>query len=325
MKNKINKKRGSILPDTSVKIIILVISFVILLLAIGYFVYTDIIKNSGCKDSIIIRNSINLGFLPVDNIVPLNCVTNKICLTQSGENCKRFGKPDKKQSIFNKKLDKDPEKAKKQVIEKIVEEMLTCQTLFTNDKGEPYYFMPAKWFDFNNKYCLICSRIVLDDEARKNINGITYGELYQKLAEKKIPNGRSYLDFLYSGWQDWRRAQDLYRVFKDKYPDKMPDKFEDWKIDLSKEDGIVIVVQMTTKGYLNQILASGAVLLGSALVLTYIGAPVGIALIGVGTSAGVTFWYTAPDERYLYSPPAIYGGDIDTLKSLECDSFEFSP
>jgi hypothetical protein len=323
------KKKASIMPDFTVNTILLVLGFVILLISIGviaYIVYVELIQDTTCEDSIIIRHSINLKFLPVDRLAPLTCTTKKLCLTQSGEGCNVFSMYTKDDYLFNRRITaKEYEEAKNQVIDKIIDEMYNCQNLFTNDDGDAYEFMPPNWFSSENKYCLVCSRIVLDEEARKNIGTITYGEFYQRLSERKLRDGRSYLDYIYPGWQDWRRISDLYSVFKEKYPDKLPDKFEDWKIDLSNERGVSIVAQMTVKGHLNALIAAGSVLGGTALAATYIGAPAGIALIGSGVSSGVTFWYSTPDEQYKYSPPAVYPGDVESLKSLGCSSIETAP
>jgi hypothetical protein len=334
-KKNINKreieKRASILPDFSVKTIILIMGFVILLIVVLYIGYKELIKDTTCEDSVVIRHGINLGFTPVDKIAPLTCTTKKLCLTQSGEGCEVFNMYDKDDYLFNRRIKtQEVSEARAQIIDKLAEEMYNCQNLFTDDEGEPYYFMPRNWLISGDdgshvKYCLICTRVVLDNEARKNIGYVTYGELYQRLSDKKTQDGRSYLEFFYPGWEDWRRASDIYSMFKAQNPDRIPQNFEDWKIDLSDERGVAIVSQIAVKSYLNQIATSAGVLLGTALVATYVGAPFGITLIGTGVASGLSFWYSTPDDKYIYSPPTIYQGDIDTLKSLGCDAFESSP
>lgn len=321
-----NNKKASIMPEFSVKTVILILSFVILLITILLIAYTELIKDTTCEDSVVIRHSINTGFLPIDKIAPLTCTTKKLCLTQSGEGCGVFRAYTEDDFLFNRRIKtKDANEAREQIIDKIAEEMYNCQNLFTDNDGEPYEFEPYGWWEGHKKYCLVCSRIVLDEEARKDVGYITYGELYQKLSEKKTSDGRSYLEYFYPGWEDWRRVGDVYTNLKAQYPEKVPDKFEDWKIDMSNEHGITIVAQMAVDGYLKEISTTSAVLFGTALTATYVGAPLGIALIGSGVAGGVTFWYGSPDKRFEYSAPTIYSGDVDTLKSLECNAFETAP
>ncbi|MBR9704370.1 hypothetical protein GOV12_03085 [Candidatus Pacearchaeota archaeon] len=331
MKDKKRKKsrgdvKGSIMPNFTVKTVIYVIAFAICLSVILYLGFITIIKDTGCKDSIVIRHSINNGLLPVDKLAALTCTTKKLCLTQSRKNCEVFGKPSKEESIINKNLKADDnEKAKDQVLDAIVEEMIDCNGIMTKDDGEPYEFMPSGWTDTKKNYCLICTRIILDEDSKKNVDYVTYGELYKKLSDKKNREGRSYLGIIHPGWEDWRRAQDIYEALRVNQPDEMPERFEDWKIDLSSDRGIAIVAQATVEGHLEELIGLVSVGFGTVLTLTYIGAPIGITMIGAGAAGGLAFWYGTSNDKYKYSPPAVYNGDVDTLKALKCDSFEFSP
>ena len=186
-------------------------------------------------------------------------------------------------------------------------------------------FMPPGMTDRN--YCLICSRIVLDDKAKQEVQDISYSELYQYLSKKRTSDGKSYLEYLHPGWTDWRSSQLLFRDMQasSSNSDFKSLKFEDWKIDLSNEKGNAIIAQIAPAGYWKVIAGSGVVVLGVLATATYVGAPAGIALIAAGSSGVATFWYGSPGGKFEYSPPEVYPYNLTSLQNMGCYSFETAP
>jgi len=152
---------------------------------------------------------------------------------------------------------------------------------------------------------------------------------------KKTSDGKSYLEYLYPGWTDWRNAQLLFNDLqaKSNNADFKNLKFENWEIDLSNPNGYAIIAQIAPIGYWKSIAATatatGIVVVGVVASATYVGAPVGISLIATGV-AGVatavpTFWYTSPGGKFVYVAPAVYPYDLQTLQNMGCNSFETAP
>jgi len=216
----------------------------------------------------------------------------------------------------------DHEKAKQQVLEQLADSLYQCHTML--GEGQ-LLFEPPGVTDKN--YCLICSRIVLDDKSRQEVPDITYSELYQYLSKKRTSDGKSYLESLHPQWTDWRSSMLLFREMQDKSTnqDFKNLKFEDWKIDISNPNGTAIIAQIAPAGYWKSLAAAG----GAVVVLTglasVVGAPATIAMIAVGGSGIATFWYTSPGGKFEYSPPEIYPYNPDVLQNLGCNSFETAP
>lgn len=326
MKTKFNKK-ASITEDETVKWILRIAAFVIILLLIGSIAYQVIISERTCHDSIVLRSAVNYGFASTSRIVPLKCQTEKICLTSNGENCNIYGKPTKENYILKRNINSDPEKAKQQILNEIAESMVNCHSILGEGK---LLFMPREYFNIGNKnYCLVCSRIVLQDDLKQHITNISYAELYRHLATKKTSEGKTYLDYLYPGWTNWRYSEALFRQLQsseDSDPILKAMKFSDWSIDLSNPRGYVIVAQISTKSYgLQFAKTAGAAVLGTGALISGVGAPLGAALIGGAAAGGITYYYTMPNETYAYAAPTVYPADPVLLQNLNCDSFETAP
>ncbi len=322
LKIKDNKK-AEMSSKMLITIILLVIGFGILLIVYSNLNGIQEVDRQACHESIVFRSTFNAGPFEVGKAtIPLKCRTEKICLSMSGDDCPGMA-PGKKNPVTEIELSNDKEEAKREILETIANAMYDCNSMLGEGKLD---FMPHKFTEKN--YCLICSRIVFDEEARKEVKEVGYGELYQYLEKKKTPEGKSYLSHIYPGWVDWEASKTIFEKKQEKSEDgnfkKL--KFEDWKIDLEYEGGYAIIAMMTPESTWNEVVGSILIPVGSLLVLSGIGAPVGVGMITTGALAGgAIFMYNFPGGKYLYSPPTLTDYNADNLKDLECSSFETAP
>ncbi len=173
-------------------------------------------------------------------------------------------------------------------------------------------------------YCLICSRIVLDEEAMEKIGKISYAELYRALGNKMISSEKSYLEYLHPDWKDWHSIGRLFQELKE---EKIPQletvrSLEEWSMDFSKKEGFAIISQIAPKSYWMSLLKSGTVAGATAVGALLIGAPVAVGVAGAEIAGGVVFWYSSPTGDFVYSPPTVLDYNLENLKGINCDSFE---
>jgi len=175
IKKKISKK-GEVMTDSTVNTILLILAFVVILVIIGVIAYKTLVQERSCEDSIVMRSSVNSGLLQLSRVVPLQCTTEKVCLTSSSQGtCPTFGVASKDNDIQKKSVDgNNPDKAKQQVLDEIADDLYQCHHMLGEGQLN---FMPQGMTTKN--YCLICSRLVLDDKAKQEVSNIKYGELYQ--------------------------------------------------------------------------------------------------------------------------------------------------
>lgn len=312
-------KKGEMGISTVISMIVLVSSLVVILIFFAIYPWVGTIDKEACHQSIIQRSTFNAGPFEPGKSIPLRCATEKICITKSGEDCKEFPAPSKEIPITKKEVETN-ENAQIKVMDVIAESLYDCHKMLGEGKIS---FMPHSLWD--EKYCLICSRIVFDEELKKETD-ITYAQLYRNLQQKKTPDGKSYLEFLHPGWENWENVRKLFEEIKKQNPEKLKGmEFEDWKIDMDKEGGYAIIAQELPKGefksWLTAATVAGIGIAGTALVATGIGAPIGVGLIG----GSIAFVVTSSDKESAYVAPTLIPYDTQTLKELKCTSFETAP
>lgn len=320
------EKKG-LTSEQLVLFIVAAVSMAVILIFVLFYPWGPTIDKETCHQSIVLRSSFNYGPLEGKKVIPLKCQTEKICLSMSGEDCeKEFGISSKENIITKIKLDKDTSKARKEVKDAIANAMYDCHSMLGEGKLD---FMPHAFYERN--YCLICSRFAFDEKAKKEVGGITYGEIYQYLQEKKTPQDKSYLEYLYPGWKNWQHAKIIFNELQSssKNGEFKKLKFEDWKINLNQEGGYAIIAQMAPKGTWEKWLNIALIgVIGTAAIASIpFSGPIGVgiaAAIGTTTTAlgGITFVYEHPSGEYTYFPPRIFPYDIQTLNSLSCSIFE---
>lgn len=331
----LDSKRAEMTSKKLVGLVIIILSVVVLLIFISLYFWKGRITKETCHNSIVLRSSANYNMVEASKtIIPLKCETEKICFTMSKGICEEFktkeGKMEK--DVRKIKLSKNKEEAKEKIKEVLTDEMYDWHGVL----GEGILdFMPHKFRGKN--YCLITTRFAFDDKAKETIGIISYGDIYQLLGERKTPQKKSYLEFIHPGWTNWEASENLFRQMKEDNPrnERLQNlKFKDWGINLKEWGEYVIIAQMTPKGTWAKWVTGGAalvgVVVGTALVATGFGAPVGVGLIvtsaKVGVVAGgIAVWRSHPSGKYNYAPPLIQPYDKDTLRSMNCNSFEFAP
>ena len=329
-KMRILNKKGTISIEFIIGVIILIISFVVLLFLLFGIPFNPAIDKEVCHQSIVYRSTAKVGFIDARNTIPLKCKTEKICLTMSGDDCKELSST-KDNPVRKVKLGKDNNKAREKILEVLAENMVSCHSML--GEGQLNFF-PNDFIGFkDNKYGLICTRLVFDKETKDNIKEIGFGEFFAYL-EKKTINEKSYLEYLYPGWKDSKNSIKLFEEFKKSNPDNKilsNLEFKDWKIDLTQENGYAIIVAIATKEQglpFAKSLGYAAIPVGVALLATGVGAPVGATLLIGGTASavvgGVVFWYEYGDE-YRYFPPFLYPYNVQILKNTGIYGFEIAP
>jgi len=327
------KKRGDMIMPTIITVVGIALFLVIIVLLFGRIPWFSTIDREACQNSILQRATFNLGPFEVGKTaIPLKCKTEKVCLAESGGDCEIFPESTKKNPVTEIEISSG-ENARIAVMDQIADSMYDCHKMLGEGKIN---FMPLSTWEKN--YCLVCARLAFDDQVKQDVQKIPYGALYRHLQQKKDLDGKSYLSFIYPGWESWEVSKTLFEEIQKQNPDFENMKFEDWAIDLSQENGYAIIAQMQTEGRWVQYGASigvAGVVVGASVAAVFTGGlslaaipvAIGIASTGVGgglIAGGVTYWITNPDG-YKYSPPTIYPYDIPTLQSLDCSSFETAP
>lgn len=288
---------------------------VLIYFAVHAFTYPDIDKEA-CHQSVLQRGTIRSDSTGLDatKLIPLNCKTEKICISYDGQDCMEFSKPSKDNPVTKIEVSgNDPKTAS---MEKISESLYDCHEMLGRGMLN---FAPSNWGFTNQNYCVICSRIAFDEKAKLQVQDISYAELYRYMQQEKNKEGQSYLSFIYN-WKDWSSSKTLFENVKSSNVNNpnVPSSFEEWKISSNKNGGYVVVAQLTEKSRMGQI--AGVVSAATGLV---VGGPVGWGIIIGG---GALTWYSTPDDaNIVYAPPTIMPYDVQTLRSLGCSSFETAP
>lgn len=337
------KKRGAVIMPVIITVIGIALFLAIMIFFFGGIPWTSTIDKEACHNSVIQRATFNAG--PIEagkTAIPLNCKTEKICISKSGDDCDAFPPPTRDKPVTKADVDYN-EDARVAVMDQIAESMYECHSMLGEGKVN---FMPHKTWEEN--YCLICARIDFDEQIAQEVQTISYGALYRHLQQKKDPDGKSYLSFIYPEWESWEAVRGTFDAVKEANIKKSDGslknmEFEDWEIDLTRENGYAIIAMMQTQGRWKQyagtatvvagtVIAAGAILAapftgGTSLSLVAVGIAVSNAAAVAGGGivlGGVTYWYTMPDGN-KYHPPTIRSYDIPTLSTLDCSSFETAP
>lgn len=348
-----------------ISIVGVIIALVILIYFISILDLGETIDNEGCHASVVARSTLNLGKLVEAgrDHIPLNCRTEKICISGSGKNCEdatEFQKS-KNNPVEKVKIGNDPEEI---VLNTIAESLYDCHSMYGEGKLN---FMPSpKW---SHNYCIVCSRIALDEEARVKVGDISYAALYRHLQQKKTLQGQSYLEYLY-GFKSYEESRTFLEGMQKDINEAGGKnvKFEDFKIDLMNEQGSAILIQIAPENNWRNIFGAGAATTGGlaviggvvAIVTAPVSVPVflviaggsaliiggtGLAIEGGGGSAlddkdylnlnkakgsidlysGPVVPTKVPGTETVYARPTLYTYNSEVLKGLNCDSFEVVP
>jgi len=350
-------KKGDLMTNVIIGVVILVISIVIILFIWGRISANALITDEACIQSIVLRSTFNIGGIEIGkDSIPLNCRTKKFCLTSTNGKCEGQVTSSKKSPV--EKINIDIEEAKVQTMDAISDALYNCNYLLG---GGLLDFLPSSWIT-TEKYCLICSRIFLEDEVKEAVNGeITFGELYAHMNNKIDDEGRSHLSYVYPEFVNWQDSIEIFNVLKSNivFDDVGEDNkglaqelsnmdFENWKMNFplnNLDQGIAVIAAVTDFGtfptweaYFFGGTTEGAVFTGTGQGSIPFPGPVGVGFgavrINTGegdqeilttTASGLMFNYDYPSGDYQYSSPSIFPFTDESINSLGCDSFENSP
>lgn len=346
-----NKKASDLVKYITAIVLIIVSAIIIIFFWTNLKVEENATKDA-CLASVELRD-IKLLLMEASDFIPLNCKTEKICLTKSGENCKAIGfKPSKTNEITKIKIGL-LSTTKQKAIETLSNSLYDCHKML--GQGE-LNFMPKEWSAKN--YCLICSHIALDTEAREELKEVSYFELYQYLQIKINSEGNSYLKSIY-GVDNANEMLTALQQATDQINNKKGEKIKpgDLKIQFG-EQGNVVLAQISTQSTWETYLTYGGGTAGGSL------AVIGVLLapFTAGASLSLTVWGTSgavvsiaageiseeitsetdleenqeysvyplilkkiPGRDAIYAAPSIYPYDIKILKGLDCNEFALAP
>jgi hypothetical protein len=344
MKNK----RGIEYGLTILIVIIgLVVALGVFLLVWNRLSFTEQIDKETCKQSVLQRSIFNAGPFEVGKkVISLDCKTEKICVSESGKDCAdasggASGFMPAKNNPVTKVMVRGRD-TKLVAMDTLANALYDCHDMLGRGKLN---FMPNTFW--KEKYCLICSRVAFDEQARKNAGKISYVDFLKYMESKKDSAGISYLKVIYntdSADVAIEQLEGLLDILNKEGPKQgypTVSSVNDLNIDLSGGNGIAIVSQLIpystagawVKGGFFALtvggIAAGIILApatgGGSLALTVasikavvVGGALGAASFGVG------YVYTFPDGA-AYEAPKIYPYEVDMLRALECSSFETAP
>lgn len=331
------KKIGEITSGQVVIVLLTIISFVMLVWFLLTYPFSDTVDRETCHQSIVMRSSVNNWLVKTNQIVPLKCQTEKMCLSISGESCeKEFLKPNKNNIIYRKTVPGGGKETLDRIKDEYAKALYDCHSMVGEGQLS---FMPNSFYE--KKYCLICSRIAAGNDLKNKsrIGGggesiqISYIDLYEYMKDMKTPDGRSYLQATFDAETVGEMTQRLEKVREvyNKNSEIKIEKIEDMKINLSGQNAIIVqtIPKSTWKTWVvaggsGAAIATGIILapftFGGSLSLT----AVGVAIAAGGGATAVIYVKNAPDGSG-YVEPAIFPYDLQRLRDIGCTSFETAP
>ncbi len=330
-KNKHEGKRGEVSTSKIIIVVLAVTGFLVVLYFLWSNTYTDDINRQTCHQSVVYRSSVKIGPIDSGKVVPLNCETEKICFSLSGEDCSEVS--DSKGNPVKKiKLNKDTGKAKEEILDGIAESLKNCQWMLGEGQLD---FMPKDLTE--KKYGLICARFVFDDKAKETLDNIPITDLFGYLERKKMNDGRSYLEYLYPGFTDYKDAIQIHQFLQNQKGSQIKNiPIKNFGIDLDFERGYAIIAIMgeesTWESWAAGIGVGGVIPIALGILAGTVAGPAGVILVASSAVVGASsfaagsyaFVYIYP-EKYSYIPPTIYPFDAKELKEKEIFSFEIAP
>ena len=314
--NFLNKRKGAAMTAMMlVSVIILAIGFILLLILYSQFLFTQEIDKEVCHESVLARHTFNVGglFEPGRTSIPLRCKTEKICFERGGEDCEYvFGEEKDDNIITSVEINTDEDKAKTDILDTLANAMYDCHSMLGEGKLN---FAPAGWEE--RPYCVLCSRLALDNVSKEEIGKIDASVFYNLLALKKDADGQSYLKYLYGVDKPAEMNEKLLQAER---------QGMNFDIKIGKEN--VILVKLVRDSTWESILAgTGIAALGLGLAPFTGGLSLGLVVAGAGAAGGTTAFVALhpSDNDYRYLGPYIVSYNKETLEKEECYSFEASP
>ena len=170
-------KKGELTTKQLVTIIILIVSFIVILFLIFRLNLGETSDKEICRNSVILKGQSKLSTGPLD------CRTNYLCISGSGE-CEAISQTSETE------VDADNET---QIMKALADEMSDCWFQF--GEGEVNYGSVSP-SEFGIEYAL-CSIVSFDESIQNNNLELTYQKLYDYMRTTQKSNPQTYLQYLY--------------------------------------------------------------------------------------------------------------------------------
>ena len=194
-------KKGELMTGQIVSFILLIVSFIIILYVFSLIYSKDIIDDTACHESVVLRATAIASTTKVlGGLAPLQCKTDKICL---GGDCKEFEGAENVLNIKDIEENRDIEKV-------VAQEMVDCWTMMGEGKVSVFSESISESYKFSNvkSDCVICSRIAISDNIDEKIINDTNPMDY--MFKHKVPGLEvSYYEF-FSGDSSGATIQDEF-------------------------------------------------------------------------------------------------------------------
>lgn len=321
------KMKKQAISRFTIMMIILIAGFAVVMLFYFFYPWKGQIDKDTCHQSIVTRSTFNYKAIEIGKkIIPLQCQTEEICATASGENCADYANVEDK--ITEEKI-----KNKQGALDVIARALYDCNSML--GRGNLNFMPHPTW---QEKYCLICSRIAFDDKSKQILEkagGISQRDVYTYLEKKADLQGKSYLSSIYK-FKTLKELENYIetgnRELEKQGKPELRVSLDD-KLDFNK--GYGVVASLTEKGKFGAYVQSGIVVgvaVGAgvlAVVTVGVSIPATIVAFGaVGAVGGAhTFWVASPDAsgEFVYEQPRLVVYDEASLKAQQCNSFKNAP
>ena len=174
-------KRGELTSTQIVFIILAIVGFIIVALLFSslFLEQGALTQRELCKLSLIERATI-----PIigNKIVPVQCSTEKICITSKGNECEQFiGE----ENVRNVRINSNkPDEAREIIERESANAMFDCWSM-TGEGKIDIFDSTDSIVDLAKPKCIVCSRVAISEEVDENI--LEEIDLNKYLAEKKVP------------------------------------------------------------------------------------------------------------------------------------------
>ncbi|MBI2632234.1 hypothetical protein HYW75_04475 [Candidatus Pacearchaeota archaeon] len=185
---KINK-RGEIEVEQTIKFVLPVLAFLIVLGFLAYLGFKEAAQEDICHLTVISRGTSPQA---VQAEIPLKCTTKKICLTDGKGKCDESLAGEENLDII--KLPKDSRKAARIIEETSVASMYNCWKMMGEGKVDIFgnYLISRGLRPVEGPTCVICSRVAIDKGISQSI--INDVNLHEYMRSNKVPGGdKTYL------------------------------------------------------------------------------------------------------------------------------------
>lgn len=175
-------KRGEITSEQTVKFVLPVLAFLIVLGFLVYLSFKEAAQEDICHLSVLSR-----GTSPesAQALIPLKCSTKKICLTDGNGKCEDSLAGESEIEVV--KLPSDNKKAARVIEEVSAEAMYSCWKMMGEGKIDIFgSYAKSRGFDVSKPTCIICSRVAVDKGVGKDV--MDKIDVHRYMKENRIPD-----------------------------------------------------------------------------------------------------------------------------------------